>query len=276
MTPSVHKYAVFVAVCGFVLIVAGGLVTSTGSGLAVPDWPLSFGRFFPPMVGGVFFEHGHRMIAGGVGLLTFVLAIWIWRSKLGRGINILAGWTVAAVLAQALLGGLTVLMHLPSLVSVAHATLGQTFFTLLVCLAVLTAPVERVRVPPAESARLDKLRRMGIMTTIFVYLQLMIGATLRHTGQRWAFHLHLLVAFLVTLHILLWGRRILTRYVDAAALERPAQTLLGLLGIQLVLGFYSWKAGWVSITTAHVAVGALILAVSAVLTLQSYRGLVVV
>src|SRR5579859_6854627 len=105
-----HRYAVLVSCATFVLIVAGALVTSNDAGLSVPDWPTSLGSFrMPRMVGGVKFEHGHRMIAGTVGILTILLAIWIWKVESRRWLRWVAFGAVMAVLAQALLGGITVL-----------------------------------------------------------------------------------------------------------------------------------------------------------------------
>src|SRR5438093_4990523 len=84
---GLHLFACLTAVATFFLIIAGGLVTSTGSGLAVPDWPLSFGMLFPPMVGGIFYEHGHRMVAGTVALMTLVLAAWLARKEPRRWVR---------------------------------------------------------------------------------------------------------------------------------------------------------------------------------------------
>ncbi|MDO8665570.1 MAG: COX15/CtaA family protein, partial [Gemmatimonadales bacterium] len=120
---SLHRYALAVAGATFVLVVAGGLVTSTGSGLSVPDWPLSFGTLFPRMEGGVRFEHTHRLIAAGVGLLTIALAVWIARREPRRWVRGLAFVAVGAVVIQGVLGGLTVLFKLPTPISVAHASL---------------------------------------------------------------------------------------------------------------------------------------------------------
>jgi heme a synthase len=118
---ALHRFAVFVAASTLLLIFVGGLVTSTGSGLSVPDWPLSFGRFFPAMTGGVLYEHGHRMFAGVVALLTVFLAVWLWRSESPARIRLLGALAVAAVVAQAVLGSVTVLLRLPPAVSVGHA-----------------------------------------------------------------------------------------------------------------------------------------------------------
>ena len=138
--PWLHRYATFVAFCTFLLIIAGALVTGNDAGLSVPDWPTSFGTFrMPRMVGGVKFEHGHRMIAGTVGILTIILAMWIWRQESRRWVRWVAFAAVMAVLAQALLGGITVLFFLPVAISTAHATLGQIFFCLAASLAFFTS-----------------------------------------------------------------------------------------------------------------------------------------
>src|SRR3990167_2457625 len=125
-----RRYAQFTAIATFVLLIAGGLVTSTDSGLAVPDWPLSYGMWFPPMVGGIFYEHGHRMIAGVVGLMILGLAAWLWMRETRRWVRVLGYSAAGAVVLQALLGGLTVLLLLPPSVSIAHACLGQGVFVL--------------------------------------------------------------------------------------------------------------------------------------------------
>ncbi|MBI4056302.1 MAG: COX15/CtaA family protein, partial [Elusimicrobia bacterium] len=139
-TKGLHLFSRFTAVSTFFLILAGATVTSTGSGLSVPDWPLSYGQFFPPMVGGVFFEHGHRMIAGTVGLLTSVLLFWVLAQEPRTWVRVLACSTWFAVLTQAILGGITVLYQLPKLISIAHACLAQIFFCLLVTLSAITSP----------------------------------------------------------------------------------------------------------------------------------------
>src|SRR5438094_10250790 len=142
MAPSrgIHRLAAATAAATFVLLFVGGLVTSTGSGLAVPDWPLSFGQVFPPMVGGVLFEHGHRLVAALVGLLTVALMVLLtqWESRIW--VRWLARGAVLAVLLQGTLGGMTVLLRLPLVVSVTHACLGPSLLCLVITLAVCTAP----------------------------------------------------------------------------------------------------------------------------------------
>ena len=111
---ALHLYSKLTAIATFLLVIAGGLVTSTDSGLAVPDWPLSYGMWFPPMVGGILYEHGHRMIAGVVGILLFVQGVWITRTESRRWVRRLSLAAVVAVIIQALLGGATVLLLLPA------------------------------------------------------------------------------------------------------------------------------------------------------------------
>src|SRR5262245_37384284 len=115
----VHRFAVVTAGATLVLIFVGALVTSTGSALAVPDWPLSFGQVFPPMVGGVLFEHGHRLVAATVGCLTLVLALWTVLREPRAGVRALGLLMLVAVILQGVLGGATVLYRLPLAVSVA-------------------------------------------------------------------------------------------------------------------------------------------------------------
>src|SRR5215467_8308317 len=136
----VHRFAVLTAGATLVLIFIGALVTSTGSGLAVPDWPLSFGQVFPPMVGGVLFEHGHRLVAAFVGVLTVTLMVLLTQWEPRAWVRWLACGAVLAVLLQVTLGGMTVLWRLPLAVSVTHACLAQAFLCLVVALAVCTAP----------------------------------------------------------------------------------------------------------------------------------------
>src|SRR6202158_4081285 len=125
---SLRAYTAFLAAATFFLVIAGGMVTSTGSALAVPDWPLSFGQVFPRMEGGVFYEHGHRLVAATVGFLTIILAVWLWRSAAETLLR-KAGWIALGLVGvQGILGGVTVLLRLPAVTSVGHACLGQIFF----------------------------------------------------------------------------------------------------------------------------------------------------
>ncbi len=250
---ALKRYSTLVALATFFLIIAGGLVTSTGSGLSVPDWPLSFGQWMPPMVGGVFFEHGHRMIASAVGLLTVILAVCVWRSREASALaKKLALASVLAVLFQGVLGGVTVLLKLPTLVSVSHAVLGQLFFTLTVSLSSVLWGITPFENPHAK--------RLAWMTAAFILAQLILGALYRHGGSAHALYTHMAVAALVLLHLILLRRRMKTPLTHA---------LLALVGVQIVLGVFSWQLPYVAVTTAHVGVGALLLAGTTVAALKT-------
>ncbi|HTR82647.1 MAG TPA: COX15/CtaA family protein [Bacteroidota bacterium] len=180
---ALHRFSVFCAVCTFFLIIAGGLVTSTGSSLAVPDWPLSYGQLMPPMVGGILYEHGHRMIASFVGLLTLILTVWLWRKEERRWVKILGITALGTVITQGLLGGLTVVLLLPTPISVAHATLAQTFFAIVSSIALFTSKwwIERAAQRPMDNDR--TVFRLSLAAAAAVYVQLILGALMRHTGS---------------------------------------------------------------------------------------------
>src|ERR1700730_7422098 len=137
--PGVHRFAIVVAVCTFCLLIAGALVTSNDAALSVPDWPLSYGTITPPMVGGIRYEHTHRVIAAAGGLLTIVLAFWLWRRDQRRWVRYLGLAAIGVVVAQGVLGGLTVLLYLHYGMPVAHACLAQIFFGIIISLAVFTS-----------------------------------------------------------------------------------------------------------------------------------------
>lgn len=274
MCPRAHvpmyRLALWTAAAGFLLIVAGGLVTSTDSGLAVPDWPLSYGTLFPPLVGGIRFEHTHRVIAASVGLLTLLLCLWLLFKESRRWVRWLGIWALGLVVFQGILGGVTVLWGLPAAVSIGHAILGQTFFATLVLLATVLAP--SYPPPPTLSPSGGEGKGEGswlaLTTTAAIYLQLILGATLRHVG--WLPHLtavHIGVAFILLALITQTAGRILKNHRGNPTLTRSATLLRWLLLGQLALGFTTWMGGadvWAA--TAHVAVGALLLATSARLT----------
>lgn len=180
--PWLHRYATFVAFCTFLLIIAGALVTGNDAGLSVPDWPTSFGTFrMPRMVGGVKFEHGHRMIAGTVGILTILLALGLWLKDSRRWVRWVGFAAVMAVLAQALLGGITVLFYLPVAISTAHATLGQIFFCLTASLALFTRADWRWDEAKVEDKSSPSLQRLTVAATGTILVQLILGAVYRHS-----------------------------------------------------------------------------------------------
>lgn len=289
-----HRFATFVAACTVLLLTAGGMVTSTRSGLAVPDWPNTYGHFmfsFPweKMVGGIFYEHGHRMIASTVGMLTIVLAVWTWRVDPRRWVRWLGVGALAAVILQGLLGGLTVLFLLPAPVSIGHAALAQLFFCLTVSLALFTSRGWREpAVPIPANARLQQLT---IITTALIYAQILLGATMRHReaglaipdfpfafgrlvppfwstdiAVHFAHRAGAIVVTLAILAVLVYVRR----YASHPALRRPAVLMLVLVGVQATLGAFVVLTGLQPIVnTAHVVNGGLLLATSVVLMLRS-------
>ncbi len=251
----------------------------------MPDWPTTFGSLYriPPMVGGVKFEHGHRMVAEMIGFLTIILAIWTWRAERRSWMRKLGLIALGTVIAQGVLGGITVLLYLPPAVSTAHAALGQSFFCLIVIMMMVTSR-QWMEEPPVQVAdgHRPRLRTLATLAAASVYLQLILGAAFRHSGIKLLPHLVSAVAVTV---LLLWTiTRTLAEHSAVAQLRRPARALLLLLLLQLGLGFgaYLTRVEWgkdaaqpmlsmVIATVAHVAVGALVLATSVGLAVQAYQ-----
>src|SRR6202049_2890801 len=183
-----HRFAVTLASWTFLLLIAGALVTSNDAGLSVPDWPTSFGSWYkiPKLVGGVQFEHIHRMIAQVAGLLTLILAIWTWRVEKRRWLRFLALAAVGTVITQGVLGGLTVLFFLPALISSAHAAVAQTFFCIAVAIAVFTGRRWVEEQPRTElDQRRPALFPLTLLSLFVLYVQLILGAMFRHHGLSW-------------------------------------------------------------------------------------------
>ncbi len=285
---ALHRFSQVLAGLTFLLIAAGALVTSNDAGLAVPDWPTSFGSLWriPHMVGGVKFEHGHRMLAELVGVLTIVLAIWLWRADERRWMKWLGTTALATVIAQGVLGGLTVLFFLPWWISSAHATLAQSFFCIVVSVALFTSR-GWVKAEPAKFADTvsPSLRMLSLFCVAAVLVQLMLGAAFRHSGIKLL--PHLISAAVVTVLLLSTASRVATNHAMPRAVRRPAGFMLGLLLVQLCLGIaaYLTRVQWgadaaqpqlamVVSTVAHVIVGALLLASSVVLAIETRHHIV--
>jgi heme a synthase len=279
--PGVHRFALFLSCSIVVLLMAGALVTSHDAGLAVPDWPLSYGSLMPPMVGGIFWEHGHRMIATLVGILTIVLAILLAKTEPRRWVRNL-GWTaLVLVIAQGILGGLTVKYLLPPPISTAHATLAQLFFITIIGITLFTGKWWQSDLPLLEDTGTPRLRGLAALTTFMILLQLVMGAGFRHG----AFGIlpHLIGAVLVFFLVILTGRSVRKRFGNVRDLRRWGILLQAFLGIQILLGLAAYwavvKAAqeaqpttiYVVLTVAHVLGGALTLAASVVLTLSCFR-----
>ena len=307
-----HRHAVLTACATFLLIIAGGLVTSTDSGLAVPDWPLSYGQFMPPMVGGIFYEHGHRMVATFVGFLTTILAIWIWRKEERRWVRTLGWVALIAVIVQGVLGGLTVLYLLPTPISVSHATLAQSFFSLTVFLALVTSPAWK-RHTRIDLPAIGGMHVLMFASTLAVFIQLILGAVMRHMNaglaipdfplaygrlvpqvdssvlqsindyrqhldlpavdmvQIWIHFAHRVWACVVVALLFMCVRSIVRDFRSDQRLMEPAIIIVLLLAFQISLGALTvWTGKAVEVATAHVATGALLLAMCVVLSARMY------
>jgi len=295
-----HLYAVLVAVSTAALIFAGGLVTSTGSGLSVPDWPNTYGWFmftFPldKMVGGIRYEHTHRLIASTVGFLILVLAFWLKRAEPRAWVRRLGYIALGAVVTQGILGGITVLWYLPDPISIAHASLAQLVFCLTITVALVTSPGWKRAYAGRGPAPDDRvLQKVAAITTGLVYLQILVGATMRHTDAGLAIpdfplafgHLippnwdakiavhfaHRVGALVVTLGLLATTGHVFYHHRSRPELWRPSVLLLLLLTAQITLGALTVLSGrQYIINSLHVVTGASVLVTSLVLTLRSAR-----
>ena len=289
MNKGLHWFALLVAGATFFLIIAGALVTSHDAGLATPDWPLSNGQVFPKMVGNLFWEHGHRMVATAVGMLTIGLVVYLYKKEQRRWVRRLGLLALLTVIAQGLLGGLTVKLMLHIAVSTAHATLAQLFFCTTVSLAVFTSRSwSEPRGTVDEKATLP-VRYLSIAAAVTIFLQLILGATLRHSAT-WDKPLptdlmlaHIGGAIAVALVLAGAAFMILRRHAGETFLTRPATIALALLAVQLMLGVAAYLTRlaspddpqplnpMVGITVAHVACGALVFATTIVMTLRAFK-----
>ena len=283
--PRLHLFAAATAGATFLLLIAGGLVTSTGSGDAVPDWwfvPISFGSLFPRMTGGVLFEHGHRLVATTVGILTAILAVWLWRAEPRPGVRALGLAALGTVIVQGVLGGLRVLQFHPTASAVVHASLAQAFFLLTVSLAVLTSAGWRRAGRSLPLGSPSSLSLLSAATTAGVFVTLVLGAVMRHTGS--GITGHVLLAGVVALLVARTVGTVMRNFDGVWALLGPAVALATLLGLQLMLGLGSFVIVGtgrprsaaapplhLAVVTGHLAVGALLLAASFVLTLRAHR-----
>jgi cytochrome c oxidase assembly protein subunit 15 len=294
---GLHRYAVALACATLLLVAAGGMVTSTNSGLSVPDWPTTYGKqmfAFPlhQMVGGIFYEHGHRLIASTVGMLTIGLVIILWRVERRRWMVRLGFAALGVVVLQGVLGGLTVLYMLPPPISIGHASLAQLFFCLTVSIALLTS---RGWISPAAPSVDDAgLRRRSLTLAICVYVQILLGATMRHMGAGLAIpdfplmfgHVwppvwspaigvhfaHRAMAAVITILAIRYAWHLRRAHGNRRELMVPAGILLLAIAAQITLGALVVLTGKQPIVnTIHVATGAIVFATTVVLTLRSYR-----
>jgi cytochrome c oxidase assembly protein subunit 15 len=296
-----HRFAKVVVAATVLLILAGSLVTSHDAGLSVPDWPTSYGWnmfTFPPSmwVANILYEHGHRLIATTVGFLTIILAVWLWFAESRTWLRWLGVAALGTVVAQGVLGGITVIFFLPPAVSTAHAGLAEIFFCLTVAIALFTSPGWKNGYVGADP-RVGPGRALATTTTLLIYMQILIGATMRHTGaglaipdfpwmfghvvpDHWdakiAVHFaHRIGALIVTLGTLGTAAYVWSAFRDRRELTRPALLLVALVAVQVTLGaltVLSRRDPWIN--SFHVVCGAIVLTASLVLTLRSWHGVI--
>jgi heme a synthase len=268
---GMRRFAALTAGMTLVLILAGGLVTTTGTGDTIPTWPKSWGK----MSVGWPVEWSHRAAAGIVAALVTVLAVWLQRRESRPWVRRIGWLAFVAVFLQALIGGLRIHTVAPVPVAIVHACFGQLVFCAMVAVALF---VSRAWTSASSDESTAAARRLGTVATGFAFLQLVAGAVTRHTGA--VLIVHLAGAGLVLLTVSLFASRLM-----ATPLKKGANLLVILLGIQMVLGMGTWafkasgfqrshESPLLQILTisAHVAVGAALLATTLGVTLMCHRG----
>lgn len=288
-----RRFTKLVAASTLFLIFAGAMVTSTGSGLAVPDWPTTYGwnMFTFPLskwVGGIFYEHGHRLVASTVGFLTIIQAIWLQRREPRKFVRRLGWLSLLAVIVQGVLGGITVRFLLPKPVSVSHAALAEIFFCINVSIAFFTS---RWHTSLGAMEKGDAPVKMAWGLTVLVFLQIFAGAVMRHLGAGLAIpdfplsfgrivpdfvsanvisaYVHRIGGFLVAAAVVAMVLRLL-RYEKNHPLRGLGNLMLAVVSAQVLLGGYViWSQKQPHITSLHVMLGASTLALSLILTLSA-------
>jgi heme a synthase len=280
-TPGVHRYAIFLSVCTFILLIAGALVTSNEAALSVPDWPLSYGSLTPPMVGGIRYEHTHRVIAALVGLFTIGLAVLLWRKDQRKWVRYLGLAAIGAVIAQGVLGGLTVLLYLHYGMPVAHACLAQIFFGTVVSIAVFTSRWWISDLPLLEDHGSPSIHTLAILNAVVIFLQVVLGAGFRHRDiPVWP---HAAGALVVLATVTWTAIALRKRFESSREILKARIALHAIFGLQFLLGIGAWWSrlttadapqpmpAMVTLTVVHTVVGALLFALSVVVVLICYR-----
>jgi cytochrome c oxidase assembly protein subunit 15 len=282
--PGVHKYSVFVVCWTVLLFVAGALVTSKDAALSVPDWPKSFGTWFPSLrmlAGGAFFEHSHRAIAAVLGFLVLILAIWLWKREPRPWMRWFGAIAVGGVLAQAILGGQVVRQLLHYWLPVAHASFAQIVFAAVLSIAVFTSKWWVSEQPQLEDSATPSIHFLVILSAAVIYLQVILGAGFRHKEITIWPHM---AGALVVLGVVIWTAVALRkRFAASRELSKARILLHAIFGTQFLLGFGAY---WSRISTAdspqpmpimvlltviHTVVGAILFAFSILVILICYR-----
>jgi heme a synthase len=278
---GVYRFAVATSCCTILLLVAGALVTSNDAADSVPDWPLAYHRIIPPLVGGIRYEYAHRVVAGLVSIFTLILAVWLARSE-KRPLAKRLGWTaLGLVIAQAVLGGIRVLDGHPAISATAHAILAQIFFITIVSLTLYLSPWWQRDLPLLDDPSSPGARSLAAWTTAAIFVQLILGAGFRHGAI--GINPHIVGACLLVVLVIWTGRTIKKRFREVRELRRGVALLHAFFGTQILLGIAAYwvilasaddpqpSLLYVSVTVAHVLVGALTLAASVLLTLSCFR-----
>lgn len=304
-----HRLALVLCCATFPLVWVGGLVTTYQAGMAVPDWPNTYGYnlFLYPIETwlygpwDIFIEHGHRLFASLVGVLTIALCVVMWSTRQPRWLKAMSVVALAAVIFQGVLGGVRVLLDEQTIAKI-HGCFGPAFFALTAAIAALTSHRWQTGARSVETPISYSLATLAIATPLLAYLQLVLGAQLRHFNPasshavfRTFVVFHVVVGIVLSVHIAITAFCFARKTPGVKALTRPAAILALLVLFQLLLGLATWVVnyGWPSflampeamanitvqakswrqaqITTAHVAVGSLILAVSTVLAVYALR-----
>jgi cytochrome c oxidase assembly protein subunit 15 len=282
--PVVHRFARFTVAWTVLLFVAGALVTSNDAALSVPDWPKSFGTWFPTLrqlAGGAFFEHSHRVIAGVLGVLILALAVVIWVRDIRRWLRWFGVIAVAGVVVQAVLGGQVVRQLLHYWLPVMHACFGQIIFAAVLAIAVFTSKWWMSERPQLADSGSPSIHTVAAFNSEMIFLQVVLGAGFRH--QELPIWPHIVGAFVVMGSVVWTAVALRKRFGNSPELTRARMLLHSIFGIQFLLGFGAYWSRlatanapqpmpvMVLLTVTHTVVGALLFAFSVLVVLMCYR-----
>ncbi len=278
---AVHKFSLFVVAWAVILLCAGALVTSEDAALAVPDWPLSYGSLTPPMVGGIAFEHTHRVIAAVLGLFIVILSIMLWRKDERPWVKWLGVAAVGGVIVQGILGGLTVLKLLHYWLPVMHACMAQIMFVTLVSIAVVTSRWWVSDRPQFEDKATPMIHTIVVLNALAIFLQIALGAAFRHKYSPATPHVAWALGVLL---VASWtARELRKRFADSKEISIARALLHGIVGVQILLGIAAlWTRmrsaedpqpmpAMVGTTVVHTVVGAILFATAILVVLFCYR-----
>lgn len=279
--PGIHRFAVFTTCWTVLLLVAGALVTSHKAALAVPDWPKSFGTWTPPMVGGVLYEHSHRVIAAILGVWTLILAILVWIKEERRWLRWFAVLAIAGIVAQALLGREVVVLLLHYWLPVWHACFAQIMFGAILSIAVFTSKWWVSDRPQLQDRGSPSIHSLALLNAIVIFLQVFLGAGFRHSEIPIWPHA---AGSLVVMTTVIWTAVVLRkRFESSRELTKVRILLHSFFGLQFLLGIGAYWSRiatadapqpmpvMIALTVTHTVVGALLFAVSILAILFCYR-----